>query len=254
MKLALYQGPSPQGDSAEALQRVERILASAALSGVGMVVFPELFLPGYNQMQSPHFEVQAVGGTWEQALSTMAAKYHCGLCIGWAEQADGNIYNAASCFDAMGAKLAHYRKQHRYGPVEKSVFAAGGSDCVFEWNGIKAAMLICYDVEFAHRVRALREMGVALLLVPTANPIAFHKVSDVLVPARALENRMTIVYANFCGMENGLTFGGRSTIVGPDGVPLATAGVGEALLIVDLGSIEQIDPSSLSTQLEDLSG
>jgi 5-aminopentanamidase len=217
-----------------------------------MVVFPELFLPGYNQMQSHQNLAQRQGGAWEFEFSRLAKSAGCGLCIGWAESAEGKVFNAASCFDAQGQKLAHYRKQHLYGPVEKSVFTRGETDCIFELKGKKAALLICYDVEFAHRARALRERGVELVLVPTANPIAFSKVSDTLVPARALENRFTIAYANFCGEENGLTYGGRSVIAGPDGEILAMAGRGEALLIVDLSVTNEIDASLLSTQIEDL--
>ncbi len=178
-------------------------------------------------------------------------KAKCGLCIGWAERADGKTFNAASCFDAAGQKLAHYRKQHPYGPTEKSVFVAGNGDCIFEFNGKKTAILICYDVEFAQRVRGLHEYGVELLLVPTANPIAFDVVSDTLVPARAFESRMTIAYANLCGTENGLTYGGKSVIVGPDGAILAKAGRGETLMVVDLNAVDAIDPSLLSTQLQD---
>ncbi len=251
MKIAIYQGPSPQGDVIEALQKVETALSSAARFGAVMVVFPELFLPGYNQMQSHDAVAQVQGGVWEKDFSRLAKKANCGLCIGWAERADGKTFNAASCFDAAGQKLAHYRKQHPYGATEKSVFVAGDSDCIFEFNGKKTALLICYDVEFAQRVRALHEHGVELLLVPTANPVAFDVVSDTLVPARAFESRMTIAYANLCGSENGLTYGGRSVIVGPDGAILAKAGRGEALLIVDLNVVDAIDPSLLSTQLQD---
>ena len=251
MKLALYQGPSPQGDVAEALQRVETTLTAAALAGAELVVFPELFLPGYNQMHLHQAVAQPQGGAWEQEFSRLAKTAGCGLCIGWAETADGKTFNAASCHDATGKKLAHYRKQHPYGPNEKSVFEAGDANCVFDLNGTRAALLICYDVEFAHRVRALHELGVELLLVPTANPIAFNVVADTLVPARAFESRMTIAYANLCGKENGLTYGGRSTIVGPDSEILAKAGRGEALLLVDLNVVNEIDPVLLSTQLQE---
>jgi 5-aminopentanamidase len=251
LKLALYQGPSPQGDVAEALRRVETMLNAAACAGASLVVFPELFLPGYNQMNGHQAAAQAQGGLWEQELSRITKKTKCGLCIGWAERAEDTTFNAASCFDASGLKLAHYRKQHPYGPTEKSVFTAGKSDCIFDFNGKKSAMLICYDVEFAQRVRGLHEQGVELLLVPTANPIAFDVVSDTLVPARAFESRMTIAYANLCGTENGLTYGGKSVVVGPDGAILAKAGRGEALLIVDLNVVDTIDPSLLSTQLQD---
>ncbi len=253
MKLALYQGSSPAGDVAEAMQRIEGTLSAAARAGADILVFPELFLPGYNQMQTHQATAQPQGGAWEQSFGAMAKAARCGLCIGWAERAEGKIFNAASCFDASGEKLAHYRKQHLYGPVEKSIFVAGTADCTFEFLGIKTAMLICYDVEFPHRVRALRQQGVDLVLVPTANPIAFRAVSDTLVPARALENRLTIAYANFCSSENGLTYGGRSVIIGPDGESLATAGKGEALLVVDLAVIDALDATLLSTQLEDIS-
>ncbi len=227
------------------------MLSAAACAGADLVVFPELFLPGYNQMQSHRAASQAQGGAWEREFSRLAVKSKCGLCIGWAETCDGMTFNAASCFDAAGKRLAHYRKQHPYGPTEKSIFVAGNCDCIFEFEGKKTAILICYDVEFAQCVRRLHEEGVDLLLVPTANPIDFDVVADTLVPARAFESRMTIVYANLCGSENGLTYGGKSVIVGPDGAILAKAGRGEALLLVDLNVVHEIDPSLLSTQLQD---
>ena len=49
MKLAIYQGPSTEGDIDSALAVVNANVAASATAGASMVVFPELFLPGYNQ-------------------------------------------------------------------------------------------------------------------------------------------------------------------------------------------------------------
>ena len=63
---------------------------------------------------------------------------------------------------------------------------------------------------------------------------------------------MTIVYTNYCGSDNGLSFCGQSTIVGPLAQPLASAGPdNEDLLIADLSSINNIDAALISTQLTD---
>ena len=80
------------------------------------------------------------------------------------------------------------------------------------------------------------------------HPAQYPNVSDVLVRARALEAGLTIAYANSCGQENDLEYGGKSLIVGPDGEILAQAGTGEVLLIVDLATTNTIDPALLSTQ------
>jgi len=255
MKLALYQGPSCEGDIELALKVIETTLSAVFVAGVKMLVFPELFLPGYNQSNTTvNAMAQLKTGSWHLALSRLCKQYGCGLTIGWAERDERNgsvIYNSASCFDEHGELLAHYRKIQLFGDVEKSIFDVGNSYITFDLHGYKTSMLICYDVEFAHHVRALKEQGVELLLVPTANPIAYNYVSDFIVPARAGEHNMTIVYANYCGVENGLEYGGNSIIVGPGAVTLAKAGKGETILLTDLSIVKNIDKDLLSTQEED---
>ena len=159
MKLALYQGPSPAGDMALALKKVESVLSSAAMSDVQMVVFPELFLPGYNQPDLHHSMAQPQGGEWEQALRDIANTCGCGLTIGWAESDNGRYYNAASCFDQAGNKIAHYRKLQLFGAMEKTNFEFGESYTTFQWADFKVALLICYDVEFSHHVQRLKNQG-----------------------------------------------------------------------------------------------
>jgi predicted amidohydrolase len=251
MKLALYQGPSPAGDIDRAFDTVARVLASAAQAGAGMAIMPELFLPGYNKPDLHAALAQNRNGAWETRLAALCRAHRCGLTIGWAERDGDAIYNAASCFDATGTTLAHYRKIQLFGPMENAVFTPGDRYCSFDLDGRRAALLICYDVEFAHHVQALADSGATLLLVPTANPAGYDLVPRALVPARAAENRLTIAYANYCGTEGSLAYGGQSLVVGPDAEPLATAGRGPVLMIVDLDTIDGIDPAGLGTQARD---
>lgn len=252
MIVAAYQGPSPQGDLTFAFAKIDEILAQAAAQNVEMVVFPELYLLGYNQMENHADVAQPIGGAWETHCADLAKKHRCGLTIGWAERNGDTLYNSASTFDASGAKLGHYRKIQLWGPIEQSVFAFGDSYTTFDLNGVKTAILICYDVEFAQHCRALADMGVTRILVPTANPVDFSLVCNTLVPARATENNQTIVYANYCGTDNGLTFCGQSIIAGPAETIIAQASqAAEILLVADLSTTDQIEPSLLSTQHTD---
>lgn len=249
MKLALYQGPPIQGDIEAGFARIERQLGAAALAGASMAVFPELFLPGYNRPDLHGPLSQPLGGEWSGRLAALARAAGCGLTIGWAERDGDRVYNAATAFGPDGATLGHYRKIQLFGPMEQESFAFGDSYTIFDFAGHKTALMICYDIEFAHHVRALAEQGVKLILVPTANPAGFEHVSTALIPARASEHALTIAYANFCGGENGLDFGGHSVICGADAKPLASAGNSETLLIT--GIAQSHDPAFLSTQLAD---
>ena len=251
MKLALYQGPSPKGDIECAFKTVEVAVSSAASAGAAMIVFPELFLPGYNQPDLHTALAQPEGDVWERRLSAISGKHACGLTIGWAEANASQVFNSVSCFDRTGRKVIQHRKLQLFGPMEKSVFQVGNAYTTFELEGMCAAVLICYDVEFAHHVSALKARNVELLLVPTANAQQYDNVPDILVPARAAENRMTIVYANYCGLENEIVYGGKSVIVGPNAEILAKAGRGETILIANLDVVHQLDSTFLSTQTED---
>jgi 5-aminopentanamidase len=64
--------------------------------------------------------------------------------------------------------------------------------------------------------------------------VDFDEVQRVLLPARALENRVFVAYANACGQEGGTTYGGLSTVCAPMGAVQAQAGRDAALLLTTL--------------------
>jgi 5-aminopentanamidase len=247
MRLALLQCPSPAGDTEAAFASLAEALTQAGTSGAQMLVAPETLLPGYNCDAIPAL-AQPHGGTWQARLAELCRSANCGLTLGYAEAAPEGTYNSALCLDAKGQELAYYRKIQLYGPRETALYQSGHSYSTFDLNGIKAALLICYDVEFAPHIAALAAQGVQLILVPTANMQPFTHVCTATVPAMAANHGLAIVYANYCGVEGDLTYCGRSLIAGPHGEILAQAGEDPALLIADL---PPRDPQRLSTQAAD---
>jgi 5-aminopentanamidase len=245
MKLALSQIHSPAGDRATALASLRSNLEAAAAAGVEMLVLPELFLPGYNVADMTAVSAQSLGAE----LGELARETGCGLTVGFAEASDGARYNSALAIAADGTVLCHYRKVQLFGPREKRLFKPGSGIPTFELGGQKAAVLICYDIEFAPHVAALAAAGVTLILVPTANMLPFTHVARVTVPAMAANHAVAIVYANYCGSEGDLVYSAESLIVGRDGAVLAQAGDAPALLSATLPA--QYDPALLSTQLAD---
>jgi 5-aminopentanamidase len=216
--------------------------------GAMVLVLPEVFLPGYNQ---PDIPVRALAhdSAPMRRLSAAAKESGCALVVGYAEAAEGAVWNAAVCFDAGGREVANYRKVQLYGGREQSLYRPGGAYVTFDLAGVRAAILICYDVEFAPHVKALADDGVRLICVPTANMAPFTHVVRYTVPAMAANHGVAMAYANYCGAEGDLTYVGGSQIVGPHGEVLAFAGDGPAMLIAD---IPEADPARVSTQSRDL--
>lgn len=245
MKLALWQ-VNPTNSRIEALfDALDGQMKAASAAGAKLLVVPELVLPGYNRPDLHRELAQELQGEWMSRLHDMSKAAACGLCLGWAERDGEAVYNSATTIGPDGQILAHYRKIQLYGPMERSSFQPGRDLCpIFTIEGIKAAMLVCYDIEFPQHAAALAGQGAQLILVPTANPAGFDHVQRVLVPARAHENRAVVAYANFTGSEAGLIYGGRSVIAGPDGDVMAQAGaLNEALLVVDLAATALIPES-----------
>ena len=231
MRLALYQGVSPAGDASAALAAVESTLSAAAAIGARMALFPEAFLPGYGVET---LESQPLDGPWCQALRGMARQTGVGLTIGLAERDGNTAYNSALAIGPDGDTLACYRKIQLWGPRENALYAPGNDYVTFPFEGRRIGLLICYDIEFPEHTRALVRQGADLILVPTANPRPYQNVSHYAVTARAMENAVTVAYANYCGTEGAISYSGASVIAGPEGDALALAGTRPALLIADI--------------------
>ena len=228
-------------ESSAAVETIERLAREAATRGADLLLFPEMSLHGYSiGKDAIRAAATPRNGPVLAAVANIAARFRIAICVGYAEQdpATGAIYNAAALFDAMGTLAHHYRKTHLYGEYELSIFDAGGIDELGVgtlqpiWAGSRAisiGLMICMDCEYPEPARVLSLRGAQLILIPTAlgvGPVA-RMTPDAVVPTRALENHVHIIYANYNGPATAggyeAAYCGRSAILGPDGIELSRA-------------------------------
>lgn len=239
MKIAVYQGEGVNGEVAEALGTIKLNAVEAGAQGAGLVIFPEMFLTGYNIGDAVFTLAEPADGPSAAAVAKISREASVAILYGYPERSGDRIFNSALLVNSDRSVVANYRKAHLYGNAERRLFTPGDDLVIAELEGLQIGILICYDVEFPEAVRSLALAGAELIAVPTALIQPFDIVARTLVPARAFENQVYVAYAGMCGSERGLGYCGLSGIVGPDGNDIARAGTGPALLYAD------IDPSAI---------
>lgn len=235
MRIAILQTVGQTGVIEPNLKHLAEKAAEAAGFGVHLLVCPELYLTGYNLEPAAIGRLaEASDGPAAQRVAEIARTNSMAILYGYAENDGGAVYNSARLMDANGHLLANYRKSHLYGDLEHRSFSSGNVIEVTELDGLPVGILICYDIEFPEPARTLALDGAAMVLVPTALTKPHEFVANTLVPARAWENQVFVVYADRCGSEGDLDYVGLSTIAGPDGKIIAQAGESESLLIAEI--------------------
>ncbi len=145
-------------------------------------------------------------------------------------------YRKIHLFDVTVAGRA-YRESDTEDPGDAVVTSTAAS-------GVGLGLSVCYDLRFPELYRALAVRGARILLVPAAFTLATTRDHwEILVRARAIEEQAFVIAANQIGEHPGGTrSGGRSLIVDPWGVVLATAPdrVGHVVADLDLDAQERI--------------
>lgn len=251
MRVAVFQVSATLGAKEKNIAAVRAAARTAASWNADILVLPELFLTGYNLGPRVRELAEHRNGPSLNSLAEIAREEKCAIAIGFPELDGGAIFNSSALFDAQGSLVAVYRKVHLFGPEERQVYSPGSELIVHRIGELQIGMAICYDIEFPEFARELKRRGADVIIVPTANMEPYFEVPKTFIRARALENGIFVVYANFCGIEGELRYTGLSGVTGPDGIDLARAGPhGEALLLVELPTAY---PSNLlSTQVDDL--
>jgi predicted amidohydrolase len=234
MRIAVLQMEAKAGDVAANLAAIADGAAEVARHGADLLIAPELATTGYGAGDAIRDLAETRDGAQLTRLSAIATASGLAIVAGFAERDDGRMYNSAAFLDGHGAPTV-YRKSHLYGDYERALFTPGEPSAVIaQWRGLKLGLLVCYDVEFPENVRRVALAGADLAAVPTALPegpeAAF--IAGQMIPVRAFENRIFVVYANHSGRDERFAYAGLSHITAPDGGTLAKASATQTGLIL----------------------
>ncbi|HWA50003.1 MAG TPA: carbon-nitrogen hydrolase family protein [Dongiaceae bacterium] len=234
MRVALGQTIGFPGDINANLDLMGRLAAEAATRGAELLVLPELFLSGYNIGDAMADLAQPLPGPASRAAAEIARRNGLAIAYGFPERAAEGLYNTVLLVDRHGQALASYRKSHLWGEMERALFLPGGASPVFDFLGLRTAFMICYDLDFPEIARQLALDGAEAIICLSATTKPYHVVPRMLVPARAYENRIFVLFANRAGSENGLEYVGESCLAAPDGSVLAKGDAGPELIIGEI--------------------
>ncbi|XOV95333.1 MAG: nitrilase family protein [Bacteroidota bacterium] len=252
LKVAVAQFEPKDGDRIYNLSVIEALTKQAAEAGVNVISFHEMSITAYTFLKDlTHDKMYTLAETVSdgsscQRLIKMASKYGITILAGLLEKDAGRLYNTYFCVDKHGVK-AKFRKLH---PFISKYLSPGNEYVVFDLNGWKCGILICYDNNIIENVRATALLGADIIFAPHVtcctpsampgrgfvddslwqnrdkNPDALRKEFDGpkgkgwlmrWLPARAYDNGVYYVYTNPIGYDGEHLKNGNSMILDPYG-------------------------------------
>lgn len=253
IRIATAQFENKSGDKEYNLSVIEKLSQAAANDGAEAIAFHECSVTGYtfarhlSREQLLDVAEPIPGGQSVNRLIDIAKKYNIAVLAGLFEKdADDKMYKAYVCVDKNGL-VAKHRKLH---PFIHPDLVPGNQYTVFEINGWKCGILICYDNNIIENVRATALLGADIIFMPhvtmctpsprpgagfvdpqlwinrETDPTSLRAEFDGLkgrewlmkwLPARAYDNAVYAVFSNPIGMDDDQLKNGCSMILDPFG-------------------------------------
>jgi predicted amidohydrolase len=235
MKIAVAQFDAG-ADKSTNVERIAALTGQAVKAGARAVVFPEGAMHTFGELKEDlKLVAEPLDGPFVESLMRLAYRVGIIVVAGMFESIPGGerIYNTAVVVDPRDGIIAMHRKRRLYdafGEKESDRFKPGDeTPPIFELDGFKTALVICYEIRFPGDVQDLADRGAQLLLVPAAwvaGPLK-EEHWTVMVRARAMENTMYVAAAAMAGTG----YCARSMIVDPLGVVVSGLGENEDMTL-----------------------
>ncbi len=213
MKIAVARYPiGAPADFAAFAECQRQWLAEAAAAGARIAVLPEYLSLELAATFAPHIAgdlpaslaaIQRYRQPWLALFAQLAHELDMHVVAGTflLDAGNGRYRNRCDWLTPQGVHL--WQDKLQLTGFEKATGLIEGGDAlkVFEIDGIRAGVAVCYDSEFPLPVRAQREAGAQLLVVPSCTDTAAGATRvRVGCLARALENRLFVAQAVTAGV------------------------------------------------------
>lgn len=259
MRIALLQITS-DADKMANLELITTVATEAAGKGARLLIFPEATSQAFGTGRLDKQAEDLENGEFSTALRKLANELGVVIIAGMFTTAD-TIERGGKTIERVnntalitgGGLHEGYDKINTYdafGYRESDTVKPGSELHIFELDGVKIGLAICYDLRFPTLFQDLARAGAQVIVVPTSWQDGEGKVEQlqVLSRARALDSTSWVLMCDQASPSEdrkGPTGVGHSMVIDPTGVVMAEAGDGVETIIadIDLSDLEKIRES-----------
>lgn len=170
MRLAAYQF-DVTGDVKKNTEKIKNAVLKAAENKADFIAFPECAISGYPPTDLPtskDFGLETLPPALQE-LQDLSDAHKITILVG--SIAFDETYVNRAFLIAPKRDIRHYDKRALYG-YDSDNFARGNTDGIFEINGLKVGVRICFEARFPEYFRELYKAKTDL------NVVIFYAVSD----------------------------------------------------------------------------
>lgn len=223
MKICLINFDAAWKDKQKNLEKKEELIEKALEKqpDTSLIVFPEMSLTGYILDRDIYNLAEDVNGPSIQAVKALAVKHGVNLIFGFIEKnGDDKPYNSVLVIWKDGNIITKYRKNHLFTQsVEPDLFSAGEELSIFELDGWKYWLSICFDIRYPRLYEAYKHAGVECVITPYAwvdgrnKPDIFASLSKW----RSSENQFFMVWVDCIWKDQNNSYAGNAVVSNPYG-------------------------------------
>lgn len=152
VRIGVTKTPEYRNDTSGAIAHLVEVSARAQATGVSLLVFPEGYLQGYllDEREIRRAALSLLSPAFEDVLAQFPASGPV-IVMGLIEEEAGSFFNTAIVVKARKL-IGRYRKKHLLAAEREY---SRGTDCpVFEVEGLRFGISICYDTNFPDTARS----------------------------------------------------------------------------------------------------
>ena len=231
LKVAVISSKSRFCDVEANLNHFEKLTRRAAGRSARLVCFPELAITSYTLEPEILNAAQKMPGPITDRLHEIAAANDVYISAGLAEKA-GRVFHIAQAVVGPAGYLGKFRKYHPTGGEEAAGFSPGKSFPVFEIDGFRMGINICFDGRHEDTLQAMIKKKVDLIHHPHGNTLGLGRDAEewtrgklTYFAPRAIAARSYILIHNSAGdtpsPKGTAQYGSGALVVDPLGQAVA---------------------------------
>ncbi|HHS49291.1 MAG TPA: hypothetical protein ENM99_05545 [Desulfurella acetivorans] len=221
MNISIAQTQVFEGDVEKNFETALGMIEKAHVNGSRLVLFPELFLSGFDYPNLKNLS-KTMPGYINKLLERSDDVAICGTFL---EYKDDKIFNTFYCLYGKNVVFKYSKVKLFEVTKENDYFCPGDKtqENTFDLFGVKFGVCICFELRFPEILRKAALKGAQVLLVSAIWPIERLNAWQKLTEARAIENQAFVATCDASDKSGKWMCAGHSSVYDPEGVLLESA-------------------------------